>query len=104
MGNALGISQFLPTDSPEFGQIIIATTGVPQRFPSNAIRNVGTIKSLSSNNAAGVTLGGPTVAISGGIPLMPGDPPKPFYPPKFRNMDQIFIVGTAGDIISFGVT
>ena len=99
---AFSASAQVTPNPPYTGQLTISTTGTAVCLPPGTLTNGVIIKSLSTNNATGATVGPYTVTntVSGtgnGYIIFPGEA-APFasnFPPG------ICINGTAGDIFTY---
>lgn len=87
--------------NPFFGQVKIASTGVAQQLPTIGLNN-GVILSAKSTNAASIVVGGSTITNVtdgtgvGGI-LEKGQS----ISCAIFDLSTIYIIGTAGDILSY---
>lgn len=86
------------------GQVKIATTGVAVQFPSNQIVNGITGSALSSNTNM-MAIGGSTVTSTvdgtGGGQIIEQGGGFAYGWPQITNSNQLWVNGTAGDIITF---
>ena len=83
------------------GQAIIAATGTAVQLPSNNLGN-GLVITAKSTNAAKIFIGGSSVTTAdtgagNGYPIVPGGSASA----AVSNANQIWINGTAGDIVYF---
>jgi hypothetical protein len=78
-------------------QVAIASTGVPQQLPANALQNGGTLAAKTGNTAAVSISPNPAVTATTGFLLGAGQQ-APF---TGSNTNQLWVVGTAADVISF---
>lgn len=77
---------------------IVLAGGVAEQLPALALLNGIAMKSAGGNNAAGVWIGADnTVAPNNGYLLLPGSG----VPIEVQNMNQIWVYGTAGDILYY---
>lgn len=78
-------------------QVALTTTGTPQQLPANALQNGGTFKAKTGNSANISIAPSPTVSATTGYLLEAGNT----VPFTGTNTNQLYAVGTSGDVISF---
>jgi hypothetical protein len=88
-------------NNPCEGQILLAVTNSVTQLPSNALAN-GVIITAKSTNAADIHIGGPGVnnvdtGTGNGYILEPGNSVSAVV----NNTNELYIIGTVGDLISF---
>ena len=78
-------------------QVALTATATPQQLPSNALQLGGTLKASTGNSAAISISPTPGVSATSGYVLEGGD--EVLF--GGNNTDQLYVVGTSADVISF---
>ena len=78
-------------------QVAITSTGVPQQLPATVLQNGGTLAAKTGNTAAISISPNPAVSSTTGFLLGAGQQ-APF---SGNNTAQLWVVGTAADVLSF---
>jgi hypothetical protein len=78
-------------------QVTIAASATPQQLPANALVNGGTLAAKAGNTASIELSPNPAVTSSTGFVLAAGQQ----VPFTGSNTNQLWITGTAGDVLSF---